>query len=126
MFGIGMPEMLLILAVALLVIGPQKLPEIAKALGRGMAEFKRATNELKSTINLEPDDPRTTRSTWEDKLQVRQAEPASDGAATGPEAPLQQSASASEQEVVHDNSEDIAAKDVEQTGWTGVKESATA
>jgi TatA/E family protein of Tat protein translocase len=47
MFGIGMPELLLILAVALIVLGPKKLPELARALGKGMAEFRRATDELK-------------------------------------------------------------------------------
>jgi Tat protein translocase TatB subunit len=53
MFGIGMPELLLILAVALIVIGPKKLPDMAKALGRGLGEFKRATDELKSTLQEE-------------------------------------------------------------------------
>lgn len=53
MFGIGMPELLLILAVALIVIGPKKLPDIARALGRGLAEFRKATDDLKSTINAE-------------------------------------------------------------------------
>jgi len=53
MFGIGMPELLLILALALVVIGPKKLPDIAKALGRGFAEFKRATDEFKSTLQEE-------------------------------------------------------------------------
>jgi len=53
MFGIGMPELLLILALALIVIGPKKLPDIARALGRGMAEFKRATDEMKSSFNEE-------------------------------------------------------------------------
>jgi TatA/E family protein of Tat protein translocase len=47
MFGIGMPELLLILGLALIVLGPKKLPELAKALGKGMAEFRRATDELK-------------------------------------------------------------------------------
>jgi Tat protein translocase TatB subunit len=50
MFGIGMNELLLVLALALIIIGPKKLPEIAKALGRGLAEFKRATDEFKNTI----------------------------------------------------------------------------
>jgi len=53
MFGIGMPELLLILALALIVIGPKKLPDIARALGRGMAEFKRATDEMKNSFNEE-------------------------------------------------------------------------
>jgi len=47
MFGIGMPELLLILGLALIVLGPKKLPELAKALGKGLAEFRRATDELK-------------------------------------------------------------------------------
>ena len=45
MFGIGMPEMILILAIALIVIGPKKLPDLAKSLGRAMREFKKATND---------------------------------------------------------------------------------
>jgi Tat protein translocase TatB subunit len=47
MFGIGMPELLLILALALIVLGPKKLPELARALGKGMAELRRATEDLK-------------------------------------------------------------------------------
>lgn len=50
MFGIGFPELLMILVVALLVIGPKKLPELAKSLGKGLAEFRRATDDLKDTI----------------------------------------------------------------------------
>ena len=53
MFGIGMPEMLLILAIALIVIGPKKLPDLAKSLGRTMREFKKATSEFKETIQLD-------------------------------------------------------------------------
>ncbi len=53
MFGMGMPEILLILAVALIVIGPKKLPDLAKSLGRAMGEFKRATNEFKETMEID-------------------------------------------------------------------------
>jgi TatA/E family protein of Tat protein translocase len=48
MFGsLGLPELLLILAVALLVFGPKKLPEVGRSLGRAMREFKKSTEEIK-------------------------------------------------------------------------------
>ena len=55
MFGIGMPELLLILAVALIVLGPKKLPEMARALGRGLAEFRRTTDEVKREVQAAAD-----------------------------------------------------------------------
>ena len=55
MFGIGMPELLLLLAIALIIIGPKKLPDLAKSLGRAMREFKKATNEFKETIQIDED-----------------------------------------------------------------------
>jgi len=54
MFGpIGMPELILIFLVALLVFGPRKLPDLGRSLGRGLAEFKRASDDLKRTIEDE-------------------------------------------------------------------------
>jgi Tat protein translocase TatB subunit len=53
MFGIGMPELIIIMVVALIVIGPKKLPDLARALGRGMAEFRKATQDIKETLELD-------------------------------------------------------------------------
>jgi len=51
MFGIGLPELVIILVVALIVFGPKKLPDLARSLGKGIAEFKKATDDLKSGID---------------------------------------------------------------------------
>ena len=51
MFGIGFSEILLILVVALVVIGPKRLPELARILGRGLAEIRRASDEFRGVLN---------------------------------------------------------------------------
>ena len=53
MFDIGMPEMIMIFVVALLVIGPKKLPEVAKALGKGLGELKKSLQDVKDTVQEE-------------------------------------------------------------------------
>jgi sec-independent protein translocase protein TatA len=73
MFGpLGVPELIFILILALLIFGPKRLPEIGRTLGRGMAEFRKASNELKRTINTElaldeaatPPSPAVPASVW--------------------------------------------------------------
>ena len=51
--SIGMPELIVIFVIALVVFGPRRLPELGRALGRTIAEFKRATSELQSTLERE-------------------------------------------------------------------------
>ena len=53
MLGIGMQEIIIILVVALIVIGPKKLPDLAKALGRAMGEFRKAANDLKENLDID-------------------------------------------------------------------------
>ena len=53
--SIGMPELILIFVIALIVFGPKKLPEIGKSLGKGLAEFKKASEDFKQSIQKEVD-----------------------------------------------------------------------
>jgi len=75
MFGIGMPELILILAVALIVLGPKRLPEIARTLGKGLAEFRRTTDELKEEIReVEEEIEHPSSSKDELKEEIREVE----------------------------------------------------
>jgi Tat protein translocase TatB subunit len=74
MFGIGFSELLVILVIALVVLGPKRLPEVARALGRGLAEFRRATaditDELRNAQNMLDEEARKMRSTTQARNTV--------------------------------------------------------
>ncbi len=78
MFGsIGMPELIVIFVIALIIFGPRKLPELGRSLGRSINEFKRASNELKNTLEEEI-------RVDEQRVQAKPAQPAATTAATAP------------------------------------------
>jgi sec-independent protein translocase protein TatB len=69
MFGLGVTEIILILVVALVIVGPDKLPELARTIAKGFNEFKRTTNDIKRTIDFtsEPEE-RKRREPGEDEV----------------------------------------------------------
>ncbi len=67
MFNIGLPELLIIVAIALIVFGPNKLPELAKAFGKAMREFKKATEEVKESFEAETKDLEEFKHTLTDE-----------------------------------------------------------
>lgn len=101
MFGIGMPELILIAVVALIVLGPKRLPDLAKSMGRAVREFRKATSELKETLQVDnefsevkkafqdfqSDVNRTVQSEGERKGASAAAQPPAEPAIAEPEPP---------------------------------------
>ena len=89
MFGIGMPELIIIMVIALVVIGPQKLPELARSLGKGMSEFKSAAEGFKQTMEdstnvAENKEPVVKETTAAEPMATEQAA-AEEPSGAGPE-----------------------------------------
>jgi TatA/E family protein of Tat protein translocase len=116
MFNIGLPELLIIVAIALIVFGPNKLPELAKAFGRAMREFKKATEEVKESFEAETKDLEEFKHTLADENlladlaeQITPPEPAAEETSAQPEPsapsetpPLQGASSQTEEEKVEE------------------------
>jgi Tat protein translocase TatB subunit len=62
MLNIGTPELLVILIIALLVVGPQRLPELSRQLGRGLREFRKIQDDVKDMVKVDLDAPETPAS----------------------------------------------------------------
>jgi sec-independent protein translocase protein TatB len=107
MFGIGGPELLIICVVALIVIGPKKLPDLMRSMGKGLAEFKRVSNDVKSTLDDEVKKAETAarKRDVDEEMARRKAEKAAADAAqasagteaqAAPEAPASDAAKSTE------------------------------
>jgi len=70
MFGIGSTELIIILIVALIVIGPAKLPEMAKSLGKALGEFRRVSTDVKRTIEMEAEQSEQKEKTAQAKKEL--------------------------------------------------------
>ena len=81
MFGIGMTELVVIFVIGLLVLGPKRLPEMARSLGKSLAEFRRASTDLRREFLSVSDDAPPARPSAEPAARASTAEEAADAAA---------------------------------------------
>ncbi len=72
MFGLGIPELLLIFVIALIVFGPKKLPELGRSLGRALAEFKKASEEFQESVRAEMREVEKTAAGKEEMNKIEQ------------------------------------------------------
>jgi sec-independent protein translocase protein TatA len=85
MFGsIGMPELIIIFVIALIIFGPRKLPELGKSLGRSLAEFKKASNELQRTLEEEIKVEEEVKVKEQQKSAIEAAQPTQPTRTEGP------------------------------------------
>lgn len=107
MFGIGLPELILIMIVALLVVGPKKLPELARSLGKAIGNIKRMTDDVKQTFEDEFQGMETEEDRHEDTVESEETGKVRDEETKD----VQQEKGASEEEVSPEMSEKLKSKE---------------
>ncbi len=117
MFGIGATEMLLILVVALLVVGPKRLPGLARSLGRSMAEFRRQANDLRHTLQ-EADVSESLKEAAKPPESYRIAPPDLQESGSGPSEEAKPDAVSAASAPTHPHEADSPASDAEEKGET--------
>ena len=100
----GITELVLILAIALIIFGPRKLPEVGRSIGRGIREFRSATTEVKKSVSLEDDEDEAERSSKPEKEDPNAVEAGEEttvkGSAEETEVETEQNESAKEEQKV--------------------------